>query len=685
MLAAKLNTSASPHSQRGVAAIAVAVMFVTLFGFLAVVTDTGRLFLEKRSLQTNADLAALETALSFCRDQTMDEAERLAVATEVLSSTRNNFRGTASDITVELGRVNTVGDPAFKQFVADDSGKAVRVALTRTVAASLFQQLLPSSGDDVVLEAEGVSVACEPGAYLEIRSSVANIDTAESDLLNPILGDLLGTSLALSAGQWDSLLDTNLNLLSYLDALAVDLGITAGDYDTVLATDISIGQALDVAADVLTTAGADPTAIAALQLLDTSITPASPPAIQLGELLSIQSDGPSEALDVGLQVLQLVQGTIQLANSKNALTADVPISVLGLADVLIRIKVIEPPQLSAIGNPEKAKAAPFGSDQIYVRSGQIRSYISLDLPIVGAVLSGLEALLSNPLIAGLTSAVNGLFSLNLVDILSSIICIACQEDIVDIDILASPRVDIALTIGGADARITDYECGDGDKSLTVPASTSVASVALGNFGSDVATASSNVFSSDPLVVNPIPIVDIGTVRVRKFCILFLCTNYEYQTSSGWSSNPANAERQAFVGGGIGARVDADILGNTTTFGYVNTPDESYLPGLDAELTTDAFQELGATSIVDSLSDTLLGVDLEFYDPVDSSLLGTVTSLVGAVADTLINTITTVISSVLSPLLDPLLNQVLSLLGVSLADTQVGAAMTCETNKVRLIM
>ncbi|MGJ8686757.1 MAG: pilus assembly protein TadG-related protein, partial [Spongiibacteraceae bacterium] len=350
MRAAKLSPSAS--SQRGVAAIAVAVMFVTLFGFLAVVTDTGRLFLEKRSLQKNADLAALETALSFCRDQTMDEAERLAVATEVLSSDRNNFRGTASDITVELGRVNTItpaDDPAYKQFDADDSGKAVRVALTRTVPASLFQQLLPSSSGDIVLGAEGISVACEPGAYLEIRSSVVNIDTAESDLLNPILGDLLGTTLALSAGQWDSLLDTNLNLLSYLDALAIDLGVTAGDYDTVLATDISVGQALDVAADVLTTAGEDPTAIAALQLLDTSITPASPPTIQLGELLSIQSDGPDEALDVGLQVLQLVQGTIQLANSKNALTADVPISVLGLADVLIRIKVIEPPQLSAIG------------------------------------------------------------------------------------------------------------------------------------------------------------------------------------------------------------------------------------------------------------------------------------------------------------------------------------------------
>ena len=89
-------------------------MMLSLFTFVAVVADTGRLYLEKRSLQKNADLAAMETALIYCRDQTIDVDAMTLDDLYVLSASRNNFLGNATNSTVNVSR----------------SGNAVTVALT---------------------------------------------------------------------------------------------------------------------------------------------------------------------------------------------------------------------------------------------------------------------------------------------------------------------------------------------------------------------------------------------------------------------------------------------------------------------------------------------------------------------------------------------------------------------------
>ncbi len=76
-------------------------------------------------------------------------------------------------------------------------------------------------------------------------------------------------------------------------------------------------------------------------------------------------------------------------------------------------------------------------------------------------------------------------------------------------------------------------------------------------------------------------------------------------------------------------------------------------------------------------------------PADGAIggngLGTVLSLVGSSANTLVSTISSTLSATLSSVLDPLLNQTLQLLGANLAETEVGAGLTCENDKVRLVM
>ena len=151
------------HAQRGVATIFSIIMIIlVLLPCLAITTDTGRLYFQKRSLQKNADLAALETALRYCRDQTMVDSDLDTAALNVII--RNNFAG---DLNEDGG--NATVDATL-------NGNAVTVDLTHEVPASLFEQIL-SGHDDINLTATATAKACEPTAQLTIRSTgVVTVD-----------------------------------------------------------------------------------------------------------------------------------------------------------------------------------------------------------------------------------------------------------------------------------------------------------------------------------------------------------------------------------------------------------------------------------------------------------------------------------------------------------------------------
>ncbi len=642
------------NRQAGVTTILALLMMLSLFTFVAVVADTGRLYLEKRSLQKNADLAAMETALIYCRDQTVDVDSMTLDDLYVLSASRNNFLGNATNSTVNVSR----------------SGNAVTVALTYRVPASLFEQLLPSDDNEVTLSASATAKACEPSARLGISTNLI-----EADILNSVLGDLLGTNISLTLASWQGLADVDINLLDFTDAL-VDEGISVGQ-DGIITGSASIATILDTAVSVLNSAGGD-SAIAA-SILDTQIVDQiiSSPNIALGSILSVASTDPESALDVGLNVLDLVKGVVYLGGKDNDIVVDVPINLLGLADVTVKLQVTEAPQFS-IGNPELAKVDPYGDNAIYVQTAQVKTFISLDLPILGT----LDTLLTSPLLSEIASTVNNLLTLNLSNILAGVLCVGCEGEAIDIRTLSSPRIDIAVYGGRGEARVTDYNCDEG-KSLDVDTTTSTLNVVLGQFGDNVAEAESNVFSSGPLVPEPLPILDIGSVYARRVCILFICTNYEYKKGNTWTSDKNQADRQAYVGGGIGLMLDTDILGSGPVGQTISdAPDALCLPGVKDELNFSC-ADFEATDPIASLATTLSGVEAEFYTPSNGNILGTVTSLVGATASTLVSSVNALITSTLSPVLDPILNTLLNTLGVSLTTADVGAALTCENDKVRL--
>lgn len=571
-----------PKTQQGVVTIFAVLMMLSLLAFFAVVSDTGRLYLQKRDLQKNADLAALETALRYCRNQTMTDAELDAAALNVIL--RNNFGGDFDE------------DEGNASVDATLNGNAVTVDLAYLVPASLFEQILPGH-DDINLTASATAKACEPTARLTIRNNTAlSVDSSESDLLNAVLGGLLGTTLSLDVADWNGLLNTNINLLSYLDLLAIELGIADGEYDSVLTADVELADLLSVAADVLNLETGSEVAINALNAIESTI-PITIPPIELGELIVVQPESDESALDVGIKLMELVQGSIQLANSETAIAATIDSSLLGLADVLIQLKASEPPQISAIGNPQDAQENPLGSNKIYVRSAQVRVFVSF----VTTLPLGLSYIIP-------------------------------------------ARLDALINVSNAEAYVTSHLCIDGDKTLNVDSATSVAEIKIGSLGGTQEQASINAFASANPAVSPTQIINVLNLV------------------------------------GIGFSLDTDLLDSGTLgLDYDNSLGDDYLPELNETLTDNAYKNVTAENILAGLSDVLAEFELEITGVIGAVLAPIVNPILNVVTSTL----DAVLLSVLSPILDPILNSLFNLLGIDIAEAEVGAALTCENDKVRL--
>ncbi len=191
------------------------------------------------------------------------------------------------------------------------------------------------------------------------------IDTSKSTTLNGLFGGLLGSNLNLSVAGWQGLVNTNISLLGYLDRLKVDLGLNAAGYEQVLGTSVAVSQLIQTAVNVLDpggTLGATAT-IVGLQALKVA---AGSTTVVLGNMLHVENGSNISALATNVSVFNLIEGIVQLANKKkNGLVATLPINLAGLAQITARVQVLEPPQLSAIGNPKKTRRwihwGPIGS------------------------------------------------------------------------------------------------------------------------------------------------------------------------------------------------------------------------------------------------------------------------------------------------------------------------------------
>jgi uncharacterized membrane protein len=650
-------------------AIAMSLILIVLVG-----TELGYLFFLKRELQKTVDLAALAGAQAL-KPSACAPAQQAAK-----DNASKNFPAgidPLADAEVECGN----WDPLFRApplyFGAPNPGdklNAVRIAITRN-PSMLPLSFTGNAQHSITVSA--IAYQSIPQAVLSIRSTLLSVDSAKSVLLDSIFGKLLGGSVALTAAGWQGLVTTQVNLLSFLDAIALQIGLQAGQYEQVLNSQVTAGKLLQALATVLQKNGA--LAGVALNGFNDMVgltTQVSNVQLSVADILGVATGTPSSALDLNLQAFQLTQAFVQLANSQHAATLSAPSNLLGLANVVTTIKVIEPPQTTAIGSPELAMLDPMGVNGIRVRTAQVRALISVDFT---TALSGVTGLVNAvlDLALPLTNLLNSLLHLDLVGALSNILCIGCEQHVTDLRLVPSPfRIDINLDVAAGKARVDKYSCpANGSKTLSVIADTSAATLRVGKIGNSAAEAATQAFASkDPPNVEPIPLVDIGAMTVRKTCIV-VCA-YSWKKGNTWVSDKNAADRQAFAGGGVGLMTNAPVLGSSDTLDFA-APTDANLPDISATQIPTPYQPVVAGNLIGGLSQTLSQIDIHMYKPSVDSALGDLLVGVGNTIDVVVGLLRGLISSALSPLLDPLVNTLITALGIDLAKTEVGARLSCQ--------
>ncbi|NWE17688.1 pilus assembly protein TadG-related protein [Pseudomonas sp. P7548] len=641
--------------QRGAIGLMAAGTLALALIFMLLAVDSGRLYLEKRKVQSIADTSALEAAGlgGQCGSSTT------ANAYAVQNAKRNGFTLVAGDnsrtLVVTCGTLATNASN-LRVFTADATkNDAIRVVASRTVMTSIANGILnlfhgKAFNAQTVLSATAVAAQAPPVAQLTIRSSLATVDSTKSPLLNFTFGNLLGGSLSLTAAGWNGIVSTNVNLLGYLDQLAIRLNVTAGDYTALLAAKASATDLIHATVMLLQKNGAAATAVINNVLALEAIAP-NTQLLTVGSLLNVATGTPIAALNSTVQLFQLLEAVAQLSSSKSAVSAAVQLNIPLVGNVSIQTKVIEPPQLSAIGNPALAKAGLAKTpptDQIFVRTAQVRTLVVVQAPVLKLV-SGVASILTG-LATPVSKVVGGLLNLNIPAVVGGVLClVACN--VTDVDITQS--LSIYIEAASAESHVTDFSCATpATKSLTVQATTAVATLGVGYV--DPVSAFS---SSAPVNVQPVRLIDFG----EHYCIVLtlIC-----------------GPRTAGVGGGLNLRA-------LSTIGQQTSP-LLFLPVAEMNATPTYQSPPGTANIINSLGATLSGLQVTYVPPTGSTPNSGNATVANALT-TIISSVVGLIQNVLAPILDPIVNTLLSALGISLGNAEVGANLTCHMGRAYLVI
>jgi uncharacterized membrane protein len=671
--------------------IALSLIVITLIG-----SELGYLFFVKRELQKTADLAALAGAQALGPSDCASAQRAAAINANV-----NILPGLprVAETEVSCGHF----DPARttpRHFGTPNAGQklnAVLVTLTRT--PSLLLPLLPGNAQRSIT-VEALAAQQQPLASLTVRNTLVSVNSAKSPLLNAVVGGLLGGSLNIDAAGWNGLLNTDIKLLDFLDQLKISLKITAGGYDQVLNTEVEVGTLLDAMIAALKKSGQTlDVVLTALDKLHLAATaPGAKPLIKLADLLNIETGTDAGGLKSDLQLFQLINGVVQLASGKNAAAVDLNIPSLAGITASVKIRIVEPPQVSAVGNPNLIKpgtgpgtgaADPYG---IYVRTSQIRTLISVNL----TNLTGVVSQIASAALAALSPILNFLntvATLNLGNIVGQLVGgIICGGNscpvskVLYADALPAP-IDVAISSGNGEAYVTGYACtSDTNKELDVQASTSIAQLNVGK-------VSDTVFSSSaPVTAAPVPVVEIGYQEARyDACLLNIllgsigCSGEKWKNAAGnFVDGKANGKKTVISG--LGLTINSPVGGTSTVNPMVyRAPAPENLPEIDAppfDGTVDpSYKAITSQSVVGSLAATLGGIQIRPYANDNSGLLGALLNGTLSLISNLLTTLQNLVKTALGPLLDPTLNSLLDLLGIDLSKTEVSGRLSCNRGAV----
>lgn len=357
-------------------AVMTALSAPVAIALCAVAVDEGSLYTERRSTQALVDIAAITAAANIDKAQA---AVLLTLKDNGLSSVVIDKPGEAPEagkavVAVVRGHYSATASPAMRFEAGKEPFNAVRVSLRKLGTLHFGGALMspPVIGTTAV-------ASVSPQAAFSIGSRLLAVDTKNSPILNAVLGGLLGTSLSLNAMDYKALLSADINVLSFIDALAVRLNMTAVTYDEVLASEATVGQIARAMADV---PGLDGTSRLALQAL--ALKAAGAGKIGLRSLVDL---GPAGRLGLGqsagqlsvvANALSMLTASAVLADGKHQVDVNLGANIDGLLSTNLTITIGEPEQHSAW--------LAVGDEGTVVRTAQTRIRLVVGVGGLGSLL-----------------------------------------------------------------------------------------------------------------------------------------------------------------------------------------------------------------------------------------------------------------------------------------------------------
>jgi uncharacterized membrane protein len=383
--------------ERGAVALLVAVVMVVLIGVGALTVDIGAQRVARADMQALADVVALDLAREL-DGRTAAEIGSLQARADEVRDRNDATIGETPTVTPSLWVVN----PAAGDLTAaapDDVPNAVRVEARTSVG---FAFGIADSG----AAARQATAYASPNACLKLGSSALEVASGDDELLDLVLGDVLGGSVDLSAADHQGLATATVTLAD----LAAEL--SAGTVDELLATRVSLADFYVVVADSLD--GADEGAAATIirtSLLALASGAAGLDPVTVGDLLAIGPAGAA-ALAASVDALSLVTAAAYVANGDHAIAlgADGPVTAT--------LHVVEPPRIACGGGTARTAQLDLelaghqsgvGVDvdltttlQVATASGTVGTVSCTD----GAA-TGLSVLLDRPTLASMSTKLEG--------------------------------------------------------------------------------------------------------------------------------------------------------------------------------------------------------------------------------------------------------------------------------------
>jgi uncharacterized membrane protein len=372
-----------PDGERGSILVLASIATVVAVAAASLGVDLSKAVATKRKLQTIADLAALDAVQSLATPPKAYTAQQLAKASLVNNGYDAQDTSPCDSYCVDVGQYSDPSTGGFTVTADTSKQNAVRVTLRSTKSWAI------APGSKTYTATGTANIRTDAG--IAIGSFLLRADTSQS-VLDSVLGGWLGGAVSLDAVSYRGLADTEVTLAELRSALHVSAG-TPADF---LNTSFKLADVLTATASALSAEG-NPTAAATVNSL--ALVANSSLMVKLGDMITV-AQGGTAALSTQINALQLVQGSIQLANKNHLVTVALPLlGVAGLAGASADITVIEPVQI-AIGPAKQVS----GSWVTKAKTAQVNTSLRITLASLVNVVVALQAASGSAELRGITCA-----------------------------------------------------------------------------------------------------------------------------------------------------------------------------------------------------------------------------------------------------------------------------------------